>query len=109
MEEYTREIQWVTKSNHPLYPKEHPPFRVYIDEYIEVKQEESMSGAYPEATYLSEYELVDYQGSIIIPWLAGETFAGFKFFPTKKWATNHIKEHYHLFPKVIEQHPELLI
>lgn len=105
----TREIQWVTKSSHPLYPTEHPPFRVYVDEYVEVLQTESMSGAYPEAGWLTEYDLVDYQGSIIIPWKNRETFAGFKFFPTKKWATNYIKEHYTMFPKTVNKHPELLI
>ena len=31
----TREIQWVTKSFHPLYTKEQPPFRVYVDDSVE--------------------------------------------------------------------------
>lgn len=104
-----RETQWVTKQTHPNYPMEHPPFRVYVDNYVEVLQKDSMSQEYPEATWLTEYHLVDYKGSIIIPWEGGEPYGGFNFHPTKRHTNNHIKKHHKWFPKLIEKNPEVLI
>lgn len=104
-----RETKWFTKASVPEYPNEHLPFRAYTDMFVEVPQKESMSGAYPGSHWLCEYELVDYAGSILVPWRYGEPCYGFKMFDTKKEANDHVKMFRAFFEKSIEKHPEVLI
>ncbi len=100
---------WVTKSPTPEYPKSHPPFRIDYDEYVMVNQSESMSGAYPEASRLMESKLLDYVGSIIIPFRGNNPCCGFVFHDSRKDATDYIKMHHTLFKNLKEKCPEWFI
>lgn len=103
------DIVWVTKEETKDYPVVHPPFRIISDDYTLIKQEESMSGKYKGAAYLVEHKLIDYSGSIIIPFTSGKPCYGFKMHTDKKAAINYMKHNHTLFVKLMLKYPEYFI
>lgn len=100
---------WITKFATDNYPAVYPPIRIYADCYTEVLQKDSMSGMYPEFGWLCEYDLIDYKGTILVPWGFGKPQAGFTYHDTKKDALNFIKENSKKFMVLADKYPEYFI
>lgn len=100
---------WVTKKSTLESDISYPPFRIDPDEYTMVLQKESMSGLYPGASWLMETKLLDYSGSIIIPFISNKPCAGFVFHDTKHEVCNYLKKNHDDFKKLKNKFPEWFI
>lgn len=99
---------FVVKGMTTEYPFEIPITELEPDCYVDILQKESMSGLYPEATWLSEFSTIS-GDNIVIPWHSGETVCGFVLFESLDKARYYIINNLPLFPTTIAEFPEYLV